>query len=309
MDGVILLRSASAPIRSSPVLCSPKAAFSDQDSGTGVFFFGTNGACSPRSALHFENKKKRFVPTTHRRALSESDLFRSETGSFSSLRSLSRRFSTVTEEDDLLKECSDLERESHETLDLKRGTLSLISKGLDLGISDQVAGICTGSEVFTEEVEFSDGGVGNGRKVGGGKGGGSGGNESFTGGGADQNRIEAYYQEMLKANPGDPLLLRNYGKFLHEVEKDLVRAEEYYGRAILANPGDGEVLSLYGKVIWEAERDSERAEGYFDQAIKASPDDCYVLGSYANFLWDAEEAEEEEEKLLGSKPSTLVKEF
>ncbi|XP_061338232.1 uncharacterized protein LOC133285088 [Gastrolobium bilobum] len=112
--------------------------------------------------------------------------------------------------------------------------------------------------------------------------------------GGERIKIGAYYEEMLKSNPTDALLLRNYGKFLHEVEKDTVRAEEYYGRAILANPGDGDLLSLYGKLIWETERDEERAKSYFDQAIHAAPDDCTVLGSYAHFMWDAEEEEEEE---------------
>ncbi|OIW10673.1 hypothetical protein TanjilG_16045 [Lupinus angustifolius] len=124
---------------------------------------------------------------------------------------------------------------------------------------------------------------------------GDGGDRGFTKvtGGNDGERIQigAYYEEMLKSNPTDALLLRNYGKFLHEVEKDLVKAEKYYGRAILANPGDGELLSLYGKLIWETERDEERAKSYFDQAIHTDPDDCTVLGSYAQFMWEAEEEE------------------
>ncbi|PNX97877.1 TPR domain protein [Trifolium pratense] len=115
-----------------------------------------------------------------------------------------------------------------------------------------------------------------------------------TGGnGGDRIKIGAYYEEMLKSNPTDALLLRNYGKFLHEVEKNMVRAEEYYGRAILANPEDGELLSLYGKLIWETNRDEERAKSYFDQAIHVAPDDSTVLGSYAHFMWEAEEEEDE----------------
>ncbi|XP_058772595.1 uncharacterized protein LOC131646616 [Vicia villosa] len=112
------------------------------------------------------------------------------------------------------------------------------------------------------------------------------------GNGGERIKIGAYYEEMLKSNPTDALLLRNYGKFLHEVEKNLVRAEEYYGRAILANPEDGELLSLYGKLIWETNRDEERAKSYFDHAIHVSPDDSTVLGSYAHFMWEAEEEEE-----------------
>jgi hypothetical protein len=39
-----------------------------------------------------------------------------------------------------------------------------------------------------------------------------------TGGnGGESIKIGAYYEEMLKSNPTDALLLRNYGKFLHEV--------------------------------------------------------------------------------------------
>ncbi|CAA6669650.1 unnamed protein product [Spirodela intermedia] len=94
----------------------------------------------------------------------------------------------------------------------------------------------------------------------------------------------AYYLEMLEADPGNPLLLVNYGRYLHE-------------------PGDGEVLSLYGKLIWETQGDETRAESYFERAVEASPDDCYVMGSYAHFLWDADEAGEEEEDVRAAPPA------
>ncbi|MBA0737119.1 hypothetical protein Gogos_010595 [Gossypium gossypioides] len=139
--------------------------------------------------------------------------------------------------------------------------------------------------ISMEEIGFSGDGFGTGGKIGG-----DNGDDSY----GDKRKMGDYYREMLKQNTGDPLLLRNYGRFLHEVEKDMERAEEYYGRAILASPGDGEVLSLYGNLIWERHRDESRAKSYFDRAVTASPDDCMVLGSYANFLWDAEEDDEEE---------------
>ncbi|XP_031483980.1 uncharacterized protein LOC116253343 [Nymphaea colorata] len=155
----------------------------------------------------------------------------------------------------------------------------------------------------TEELGFGGGGSGKGRKTGGGDGGRGEGSGSSSGGGADGSRIGEYYKEMLKANPGNPLLLMNYGKYLHEVEKDAAKAEECYERAILASPGDGEVLSLYANLIWDIYRDEKRAESYFGQAIRAAPDDCYVLGSYAHFLWDAEEGEEATlEKGMESSP-------
>ncbi|XVF88361.1 hypothetical protein PTKIN_Ptkin19aG0044700 [Pterospermum kingtungense] len=131
---------------------------------------------------------------------------------------------------------------------------------------------------------------------GGGRGGGGsdgGDNEwgSWSSNNGNNDGTDLYYQKMIEANPGNPLLLSNYAKFLKEVRGDLVKAEEYFGRAILANPNDGNVLSMYADLIWESHKDGERAEAYFDQAVKAAPDDCYVLASYARFLWDAEEEE------------------
>ncbi|KAK2662544.1 hypothetical protein Ddye_001118 [Dipteronia dyeriana] len=118
----------------------------------------------------------------------------------------------------------------------------------------------------------------------------------------EKSKIGDYYRELLKSNPRDSLVLRNYGKFLQEVEKDTEKAEEYYGRAILANPGDGEVLSLYGNLIWMTQRDEDRAKTYFDQAVNASPNDSMVLGSYARFMWEVEEEEEVEVEITPPPP-------
>ncbi|PRQ18812.1 putative tetratricopeptide-like helical domain-containing protein [Rosa chinensis] len=122
----------------------------------------------------------------------------------------------------------------------------------------------------------------------------------------ERRKMGEYYQAMLKSNPSDPLLLRNYGQFLHEVEKDMVRAEEYYCRAILASPGDGELLSLYGKLIWESQRDKDRANSYFDQAVSASPNNCMVLGSFASFMWEVEEDEEDDEEINSNSTTAQV---
>ncbi|KAL8497151.1 hypothetical protein ACS0TY_020728 [Phlomoides rotata] len=122
-----------------------------------------------------------------------------------------------------------------------------------------------------------------------------GGGSCGGGGGSDGREItDAYYGLMIEANPGNPLFLANYAKFLKEVKGDFTKAEEYYERAILANPSDGNVLSHYADLIWQTHKDSVRAEAYFDQAVKTDPNDCYVLASYARFLWDADEDEEEE---------------
>ncbi|KAM7253791.1 hypothetical protein ACFE04_031473 [Oxalis oulophora] len=150
-------------------------------------------------------------------------------------------------------------------------------------------GMWSQSGIPLEKLGFFGGGWSNGH------GGYNGGGGGAGGGYNKKNNMGDYYKEMLKSNPGDSLVLRNYAKYLHEVEGNMEKAEELYGRAILANPGDGEVLSLYGKLIWESQRDGDRAKSYFDQAVSASPDDCMVMGSYAQFMWETEEEEDEED--------------
>ncbi|XP_021768208.1 uncharacterized protein LOC110732559 [Chenopodium quinoa] len=135
-------------------------------------------------------------------------------------------------------------------------------------------------------------GIGTGNGKGNNYGGKGKGGSNNNNNGNEKGSVGEYYQQMLKSNPGDSLLLRNYGKYLHEVEKNVEKAEECYGRAILASPGDGELLSLYGNLIWETSKDEDRAQFYYDQAVLASPDDSMVLGSYAHFLWEAEDDEE-----------------
>lgn len=110
---------------------------------------------------------------------------------------------------------------------------------------------------------------------------------------AEAEAADAHYRQMIEADPGNPLLLVNYARFLREVEGDAARAQEFCERAILASPGDAEALSLYAGLVWETSRDAARAEDYYSRAVQAAPDDCYVLGSYAGFLWDAEEDDEE----------------
>lgn len=149
------------------------------------------------------------------------------------------------------------------------------------------AGVWPSSEFSCEELGFPGGGKSKNRNF-------SGSGSGRDGSHGDQHEIRAHYQEMLKTNPTNSLLLRNYGKYLHEVERDVTKAEEYYERAILASPGDGEVLSLYANLIWETHRDERRANFYFNQAVQASPNDSMVLGSFAHFLWEAEEDEEHE---------------
>ncbi|XP_062181793.1 uncharacterized protein LOC133886083 [Phragmites australis] len=149
-------------------------------------------------------------------------------------------------------------------------------------------------EAYEEDQEKAPGGFDRLLNGAGRNGGGQGGSGGDRGGGGGQDSgcdIGEYYRRVLQVDPENSLLLRNYGKYLHEVEGDLTGAEGCYARALLVCPGDADLLSLYGRVIWEAHQEKERAAAYFERAVQAAPDDCYVLGSYASFLWDAEEEE------------------
>ncbi|KAK9716198.1 hypothetical protein RND81_06G217500 [Saponaria officinalis] len=144
-------------------------------------------------------------------------------------------------------------------------SISRVSRVGSVSISDM------GMIVEEELSSVGGSGKGNHNKFGGG---GKGGNDQSNGNN-EKNKIKEYYLELLKSNPCDSLILRNYGKYLYEVEKNTEKAEEYYGRAILANPEDGELLSLYANLIWETHNDEHRAHSYFHQALHASPLDWY----------------------------------
>ncbi|KAL7164229.1 hypothetical protein ACSBR2_040192 [Camellia fascicularis] len=136
---------------------------------------------------------------------------------------------------------------------------------------------------------------GGGSGVGGG--GGGGGDDEGDGANDGFESIDEYYQKMIKAHPGNALLLGNYARFLKEVRGEVEKALEYCERAmIISGNEDGNVLSLYGELIWDAHKDASRAQFYFDQALLASPHDCDVMASYARFLWDAEDEDEDEEE-------------
>ncbi|KAG6413814.1 hypothetical protein SASPL_126529 [Salvia splendens] len=135
-------------------------------------------------------------------------------------------------------------------------------------------------------------------EVGGGAGVGSGGGSVGSGSrdGDDANHhasMDVHYEDMIKADPMNSMLLTNYATFLKEVRGDIMKGEMYCGRAILVNPSCGNALSLYADLIWLHYRDAKRAHIYFDRAVRAAPDNCYVMASYARFLWDAEDEIEE----------------
>ena len=80
---------------------------------------------------------------------------------------------------------------------------------------DDCPGIWPKSGIPLEELGSS--GDGFGKSDGGHRG--RGGNDWRSG--DDVSKMGDYYKQMLKANPNDALILRNYGKYLHEVKKKL----------------------------------------------------------------------------------------
>ncbi|KVH95254.1 uncharacterized protein LOC112527849 [Cynara cardunculus var. scolymus] len=263
----VLIRTGSVPIHSSLLSGSPRLSIHVRHNS----FSGSDHKVEFSPLLHLEvNNNRRRISRTM-----------SEPQGITRLRSISAGSQTFQE---MLPE---VDEESLSYEDVVGGTASLkfAEKCFDLMSSTPASGI------KVDELQFPSAGSGSGKdRDGFGPGRSSGGSSNND---YERSKIGAYYQQMLKSNPNDPLILRNYGKFLHEVEGDPVKAEEYYGRAILASPGDGELLSLYGKLIWDTHRDGERAKSYFDQAASASPDDCMVMGSYAQFMWEADEDEDE----------------
>ncbi|GKV10675.1 hypothetical protein SLEP1_g22005 [Rubroshorea leprosula] len=271
-----LLRTGSIPLRSPALPGSPKVHLSRHGSGV---FSGERTSSSSKTSLHLEmNGRRDRAPI--RRVMSDSDVIRLTSSVFGG----SRCFQSRIPEEECVSD--------GEVDDL----LSFMSRGVDWPSYTPIA-----PEYSIPTDEFGISGNGKGR---------SGNDDRKSGDGngdgrfGDRSKIGDHYREMLKLNPGDSLLLRNYGKYMYEVEKDVEKAEEYFGRAILASPGDGEVLSLYGKLIWETQRDEGRAKSYFDRAVCASPDDCMVLGSYARFMWESEEDEDEEE--VGVSPAMVA---
>ncbi|KAK4728306.1 hypothetical protein R3W88_021294 [Solanum pinnatisectum] len=253
------------------------------------------GCSSPMISLNSEVNRRGI-----RRVSSESDVIRPGFEGSNVTRKLSkigsRSLSSIIPEEDCGSEQNELE------------VLQSIGSLNSTEDRRSYAGDCHRNNIPVDELGFPGGGIGSSlnRKFGGRD---EFDAESLTGGNSDPRKIGEYYKEMLNSDPMNALLLRNYGKYLHEVERDFVKAEECYGRAILASPGDGEVLSLYGKLVWETQRDKNRAKPYFDQAVHASPNDCTVLGSYAHFMWEAEaedEEEEEERETIAAGASTVA---
>lgn len=181
----LLLRSSSVAAQSPVIPTSDGVVQCRQNSLTRVFSGERAADGSPRIALHL--KVNRWTGGI-RRVLSDTEVIK-PVGRSSGARSMSR-----------------VREEMHVDSGEKRTCLPL-DRNLDE--------FWTRSGVLVDEVGSSGGGSGKGNDSGG---------DHVSGGGFGRSRkkVGEYYQQMLKSNPGDPLLLRNYGKYLHEVPPRVV---------------------------------------------------------------------------------------
>lgn len=183
-----LLRAGSVPV-TSPALCgSPRVSLFRHSSFTGVGEKAGSSLSSPIISLHFPMDKRKPKETQGRirRAFSDTDIIKSES---SLVPGGSRRFPSGIPEEEYV---------SDDEVDRRLRTLVTGNERDRAGFG-----------ISLEEIGFPGDGFGNG-----GKSGGNNGDDSYS----DKSNIGDYYREMLKLNPSDPLLLRNYGRFLHEVK-------------------------------------------------------------------------------------------
>ncbi|GJP40628.1 hypothetical protein CLOM_g288 [Closterium sp. NIES-68] len=122
---------------------------------------------------------------------------------------------------------------------------------------------------------------------------------------ADVAAMEAHYLTALTKDPKDPLLLRNFARFLYEVKGKYEEAEKYFERAITESPYDGELLVQYAKLLWEGMGDANKASVFFERAVNAAPQDCYVLAAYASFLWNFDSLADENTSVMAPAPPFL----
>ncbi|CAG7886914.1 unnamed protein product [Brassica rapa] len=84
----------------------------------------------------------------------------------------------------------------------------------------------------------------------------------------DLERAEEYYGRAILADPGDGEALSMYGKLIWETKRDEERAQCYFDQAVNASPDDCMVLGSYAHFMWEAEDDDEEEE---ELMVGASP--------------------------------------
>lgn len=99
------------------------------------------------------------------------------------------------------------------------------------------------------------------------------------------DRTELLYQEAIRADPDNALLLSNYAQFLHLVRHDNPRAEDYFSAALRSDSMDGDAIVKFANFLWLANGDLFSAEKTYLNAIGIDPKNPFHAGCYAHFLW------------------------
>lgn len=112
----------------------------------------------------------------------------------------------------------------------------------------------------------------------------------------EKDKAYSSYEEALKFNPNNFMVLNNYSYFLSLERKKLDKAEKMISAAVKANPTNHTFLDTYGWVLFE-QGSYSLAKFYIESSLENSPNDedepisAEVLEHYGDVLYKTDEKE------------------
>lgn len=100
------------------------------------------------------------------------------------------------------------------------------------------------------------------------------------------DRTDLAYQDAIRSDSMNSMLLANYAQFLFLVRKDHDRAEELFQKAVLCDPFDCDAITRFASFLWLARRNLVGAEKAYQAALRADPTNSFHAANYAHFLWN-----------------------
>ncbi|MCO5562545.1 hypothetical protein L7F22_016173 [Adiantum nelumboides] len=101
------------------------------------------------------------------------------------------------------------------------------------------------------------------------------------------DRTDLAYQDAIRNDLNNSLLLANYAQFLFLVRKDHDRAEELFRKAVVCDPFDCDAISRFATFLWLARDKVGTAEKAYRAALRADPSNSFHAANYAHFLWNS----------------------
>ncbi|MCO5606558.1 hypothetical protein L7F22_060746 [Adiantum nelumboides] len=101
------------------------------------------------------------------------------------------------------------------------------------------------------------------------------------------DRTDLAYQDAIRNDLHNSLLLANYAQFLFLVRKDHDRAEELFRKAVVCDPFDCDAMSRFATFLWLARHKVGAAEKAYQAALRADPSNSFHAANYAHFLWNS----------------------